>query len=126
MMSFQEVLLYFSVNLFIVSLILLVLLMDDKDLVDKKFEALPKKAIVNVQITGQYYRDLKTVFSNLLIDGETDDSIAKTLDNLSDAVITSFKEHQLYIMFVLIAQIEIDAKAQGLTVQATVAEGPTL
>jgi hypothetical protein len=69
---------------------------------------------------------LKTVFSNLLVNGETDDSIAKTLDNLTERKITSEKEHQLYVMFVLIAQIEIDAKAQGVTVQATISEGPTL
>jgi len=126
MMSFQEVLSYFSVSLFIVSLILLVLLMDDKNLVDKKFEALPKDAIVDIKVTGRFYQDLKIVFSNVLIDGETDDSIGKILDNLSSKTITSMKEHQLYVLFVLIAQIETDAKEQGVTVKATVAEGPTL
>jgi len=100
--------------------------MDNKDLVDKKFEALPRGAIIDIKVTGQYYRDLKTVFSNLLITGETDDSIAKTLDNLTEGKLTSEKEHQLYVMFVLIAQIEIDAKAQGVTVQATVTEGSKL
>ena len=126
MISFQEVLSYFSVSLFIVSLILLVLLMDDKNLVDKKFEALPKDAIVDIKVTGRFYQDLKIAFSNVLIDGETEDSIGKILDNLSSKTITSMKEHQLYVMFVLIAQIETDAKEQGVTVKATVAEGPTL
>jgi len=126
MMSFQDVLSYFAVRLFIVSLILLVLLMSDKDLSDKKFDVLPKDAIINVKLTGQYYQDLKTVFSNVLIDGETKDDIAKILDNLSNDLVTSMKERQLYSMYILIAQIEIDAREQGVIVRATAEEGAKL
>ena len=100
--------------------------MDDKNLVDKKFEALPKDALVEIKVSGRYYQDLKTVFTNMLVDGETDDSIGKILDNLTEAKITSLKEHRLYVMFVMIAQVETEAKAQGVTVMATASEGPTL
>jgi hypothetical protein len=100
--------------------------MDDKNLVDKKFDALPKDAIVKVEISGQFYRDIKTAFTNVLIDGESDDSIGKMLDNLAESNITTLKESQLYVMFALIGQIEIDAREQGLVVKSTVAEGPTV
>ena len=103
MMSFQEVLSYFAVRLFIVSLILLVLLMSDKNLDDKKFDAVPKDAIINIKVSGAFYRDLKSVFSNVLLDGEDKESVGKILDNLGDDKITSLKEHRLYQMFVLIA-----------------------
>lgn len=94
----------------------------DKDLDDKKFEVLPEEALINIQVSGHYFKELKTTFTEMLLDGESEEDVAKMLDNLSERRITSLKERRLDVMFLMIVQIERDAKAQGVTEMLTVAE----
>lgn len=100
--------------------------MDNNSLNNKKYEALPSDALVNITVSGRYYHDLKTAFNNILIRDELEDNIGNILDNLAEGKITSHKEHTLYVMFTMIAQIEKDARIQGVTVQATTKDAPTL
>ena len=56
----------------------------------------------------------------MTIEGESKSSIGKIVENITNNKITSMKEHRLYLMYLLIVQIETDAKAQGLTVKSAV------
>jgi hypothetical protein len=86
--------------------------MGENNLENKKYKAIPKDAVINVKVEGGYYADLKAAFNSYLIEGETKAGIGKILDNLNNAKITSIKEHRLYLMYVMIAQIETEAVAQ--------------
>ena len=87
--------------------------MSDKNLSDKKYKAIPKDAIIDVKVEGSFYADLKAAFNTFVLEGETKESIGLILENLNNGKITSIKEHRLYLMFVMIAQIETEAVAQG-------------
>jgi hypothetical protein len=80
----------------------------------KKYPAIGKDVVIKIEIIGDYYISLKSVFNNLLLEGESKESIGLILDNISNKKITSLKEHRLYLMYVLIVGIENSAKEQGL------------
>ena len=92
--------------------------MSDK-ILDKKLPAIPFDAEINVKVSGKYYNDLKVVFNDFLMEGEDKESIGKILDNLANGRITSPKEHRLYFLFILLANIEMEAKEQNLIVYKT-------
>jgi hypothetical protein len=83
--------------------------MSDNNLENKKFKAIPKDAVIDVKVEGGFYAELKAAFNSYLIEGETKENIGLIIDNLNNAKITSIKEHRLYLMFVMIAQIETEA-----------------
>jgi hypothetical protein len=86
-----------------------------KDLSDKKYTAIPENAVIKIDVSGQYYADLKMLFNGYLIEDEDKESTGKILDNITTGKITSLKEHRLYAMLVLIYGIEEAAKEQGVT-----------
>ena len=96
--------------------------MSDKNLSDKKFDAIPKDASINIEVTGQFYQSVKSVFSEMLIENETKDSIATILENLGSNKITSLKEHRLYNMFILLSEIEFKAREQKVIVKMSFEE----
>jgi len=70
--------------------------------------------VIKIEIVGDYYINLKSVFNNFLIEGESKDSIGVILDNLSNKKITTLKEHRLYLMYVMLMGIENAAREQDL------------
>lgn len=86
----------------------------------KKYPTIDKDASVKLEIHGDYYISLKSVFSNFLAEGESKESIGKILDNLSNKKITTLKEHRLYLMYVMLVGIETAAKEQGVLGERTV------
>lgn len=120
-MFFQDVLLYLLQRFFIVSLTLSLLLMSD-NLEVKKYPAIDPTAIIKLEIGGDYYIDLKSIFSNFLSEGESKESIGVILKNLSEKKITSLKEHRLYLFYVLLIGLENAAKEQGVITQRSVDE----
>jgi len=117
----QDVLLYLTDRLFIVALTLSEFVMSD-NLEVKKFPTLDKSAVIKLEIYGDYYISLKSVFSNFLAEGESKESVGVILNNLSNKKITSLKEHRLYLMYVLLIGIENSAREQGVLVDKTVDE----
>lgn len=120
-MFFQDVLLYLLQRFFIVSLTLSLLLMSD-NLEVKKYPAIDPTAIIKLEIGGDYYIDLKSIFSNFLSEGESKESIGVILKNLSEKKITSLKEHRLYLFYVLLIGLENAAKEQGVITLRSVDE----
>ena len=106
---------YFSINLFIVSLILISLLMDDKNLSEKLYVGITKDTVIDIKVNGTFYADLKRVFVDMLLEGENKDGISKILANISKEKVTNTKEYRLYVLYMLLTQIELEASAQGLT-----------
>ena len=106
---------YFSINLFIVSLILILLLMDDKNLSEKLYVGITKDTVIDIKVNGTFYADLKRVFVDMLLEGENKDGISKILANISKEKVTNTKEYRLYVLYMLLTQIELEASAQGLT-----------
>jgi len=88
----------------------------------KKYQAIDKDALIKLEIQGDYYISLKSVFSNFLAEGESKESVATILSNLSNRKITSLKEHRLYLMYVMLIGIENSAKEQGAIVEKTIEE----
>jgi hypothetical protein len=80
---------------------------------NKFYKAIPKDAVIDVKVEGSFYADLKAVFNSYIIEGESKESIGLILEHLNEAKITSIKEHRLYLMYVMIAQIETEAIRQG-------------
>jgi hypothetical protein len=91
-----------------------------ENLDDNLYDAIPSDALIDIKIQGDYYVSLKSVFNTYLIEDESKSSIGKIVENITNNKITSMKEHRLYLMYLLIVQIETDAKAQGLTVKSAV------
>tara|TARA_R110000772_G_scaffold17332_4_gene48370 strand:- start:1493 stop:1804 length:312 start_codon:yes stop_codon:yes gene_type:complete len=88
----------------------------------KKYPAIDPTAIIKLEIGGDYYIDLKSIFSNFLSEGESKESIGVILKNLSEKKITSLKEHRLYLFYVLLIGLENAAKEQGVITQRSVDE----
>jgi len=80
----------------------------------KKYPSISKDVVIKIEIVGDYYINLKSVFNNFLIEGESKDSIGVILDNLSNKKITTLKEHRLYLMYVMLMGIENAAREQDL------------
>lgn len=88
----------------------------------KKYPTIDKDAIIKLEIVGDYYISLKSIFSNFLSEGESKESIGVILNNLSNKKITTLKEHRLYLMYVMIIGIENAAKEQDVLGYRTVEE----
>jgi len=79
-------------------------------------------AVINIKVSGQFYNDLKLVFNNFLMEDESQEQVSQILDNLVNQRITSAKEHRLYMLYILIANIEIEAKEQNVIEYKTLEE----
>jgi len=86
------------------------------DLKVKKYPSIPKDSVIKIEIIGDYYISLKSVFNNFLIEGEDKAGIGLILDNISNKKITTLKEHRLYLMYVMLMGIENAAAEQDVLV----------
>ena len=88
----------------------------------KKYTAIDEDAVIKIEIRGDYYINLKSVFSNFLVENESKESIGKILDNLANKKITTLKEHRLYLMYVMLVGIEHAGEEQDVFVRKSVDE----
>lgn len=104
---------YFSFNLFVVTLTLFSKLMSDKNLNDKKYNAIDPESIIDIKVNGKLYGDLRAMFIGTLIKDRTKVQIGETFNNLRAGKVANENEYQLYILLHLLENIERCAKAQG-------------
>jgi hypothetical protein len=109
----QDVLAYVLIRLFVVFLSLSVLLMSENKL-DNSYFSIPDDAMIDIKVSGKFYTQLKSAFTEHLMDGENKDSMGVILTNISQNKVANTKELRLLLLYVLTNQIEAAAIEQNL------------
>jgi hypothetical protein len=94
--------------------------MTDKNLNDKKYDAIDPDSIIDLKINGKLFGDLRAMFLNNLLKDRNKEQIAQVFDNFAKKQVADESEYQLYILFQFIIGIEEQAKAQGYILKESV------
>lgn len=94
--------------------------MADKDLNEKKYDAINPDSIITVKLNGRFYGDVRAMFMSLLLKGRNKEQIAQTFTNLRNKKVADENEYHLHILFHLIANMETQAKEQGYIIKESV------
>lgn len=87
------------------------------NLEDKKFDAIDENSVIELQINGKFYGDMRGVFFHYLTEGRTKEEIGDILENLGKGQITQEEEYPLYVMFQFLVYMQGQAEAQGFIVK---------
>lgn len=93
--------------------------MADKNLDDKKYDAIQLDSIIELKVNGKFFGDLRAMFIDMLRNLSEKDAL-KFYANFSQGKVESTEEYRLYILLTLINGIEEAAKEQGLMIKQSV------
>lgn len=94
--------------------------MADKDLNDKKYDAINPESIINVPINGKFFGDIRAMFISLLLKDRDKKQMGQVLSNIQNNKVSNEEEYQIYILFYLLVNIEHHAKKQGFIIKESV------
>lgn len=71
--------------------------------------------MINIEVSGKYYHELKKVFLALISDGESKEQILSRFTTVLQGKVETPQDHMLHLMYVLINEIEDQAVKNNLT-----------
>jgi hypothetical protein len=91
--------------------------MSDK-LNDKKYDAIDPDSVIEIQISGKFYADMRGLFMYYLSqNNRSKKDMSKIMNNLVEDKITSEEEYPLHTIFQFLVYIEAQAKLQGFIIK---------